>query len=59
MKRIFIALILIVIFLTSCKKNNDEFSFPENPITLIVYTGPGRLIDITIRKFVDVAFKIY
>ena len=57
MKRISIYLFLIVLILTSCKKADDEFSFPKKPITIIVYTGPGGLIDITARKFADVASK--
>jgi putative tricarboxylic transport membrane protein len=55
MKKISIILLLSLIILTSCKESKDEFSFPEKPITIIVYTGPGGLIDITARKFADVA----
>ena len=57
MKKISIILLLIIMVLTSCKKADNEFSFPEKPITIIVYTGPGGLIDITARKFADVASK--
>ncbi len=32
-------------------------AFPTKPIKLVVYTAPGGLIDITARKFVDVAAK--
>lgn len=31
--------------------------FPEKPIKIVVYTGPGGLIDITARKFASVADK--
>ncbi len=55
MKKLLIILLLTLLIFTSCKKSDDEFSFPEKPITIIVYTGPGGLIDITARKFADVA----
>lgn len=32
-------------------------AFPEKPIKIVVYTGPGGLIDITARKFSTVAVK--
>ena len=31
--------------------------FPDKPIKIVVYTGPGGLIDITARKFTAVAYK--
>ena len=31
--------------------------FPAKPIKIIVYTKPGGLIDITARKFTDIASK--
>ena len=31
--------------------------FPRKPIKLVVYTGPGGLLDMTARKFADVAKK--
>ncbi len=31
--------------------------FPDRPIKIVVYTGPGGLIDITARKFASVADK--
>jgi tripartite-type tricarboxylate transporter receptor subunit TctC len=31
--------------------------FPDKPIKIVVYTGPGGLIDITARKFSSVAAK--
>jgi len=57
MKKTLIILLLTIVFFTSCKKTDEEFSFPKKPITIIVYTGPGGLIDITARKFADVASK--
>ncbi len=54
----FILLILVILFLfTACKKADEEFSFPKKPITIIVYTGPGGLIDITARKFATIASR--
>jgi len=47
---------ILLMLLPGCKKETD-FSFPEKPITLLVYTGPGGLIDVTARKFVDIANK--
>lgn len=55
-KKFIILSLVLMMFSLSCEKK-DEFSFPDKPITLIVYTGPGGLIDITARKFVDVAEK--
>ncbi|NQT65314.1 MAG: tripartite tricarboxylate transporter TctB family protein [FCB group bacterium] len=57
MKKTFAILLLTLLIFASCKKSNDKFSFPEKPITIIVYTGPGGLIDVTARKFADVASK--
>lgn len=57
MKNILIILLFILLITTSCKKSNEEFSFPKKPISIIVYTGPGGLIDITARKFADIASK--
>lgn len=34
-----------------------EAAFPEKPIKLVVYTGPGGLIDISARKFASIATK--
>jgi tripartite-type tricarboxylate transporter receptor subunit TctC len=31
--------------------------FPEKPIKIVVYTGPGGLIDISARKFAGIAAK--
>ncbi|MCD6176257.1 MAG: hypothetical protein J7K29_00295, partial [Candidatus Cloacimonetes bacterium] len=57
MRKLLIILLFTLLFFTSCKKTNEKFSFPEKPVTIIVYTGPGGLIDITARKFADVASK--
>ena len=55
MKKTVLAFLLILMVLTSCKTADEQFSFPQKPITIIVYTGPGGLIDITARKFADIA----
>jgi tripartite-type tricarboxylate transporter receptor subunit TctC len=34
-----------------------EAAFPEKPIKIVVYTGPGGLIDISARKFAGIASK--
>jgi len=34
-----------------------QAAFPEKPIKVVVYTGPGGLIDISARKFAGVAAK--
>jgi putative tricarboxylic transport membrane protein len=39
------------------KKESAAAAFPEKPIKLMVYTAPGGLIDITARKFTDIAAK--
>ena len=57
MKKTIFALLLLLIVLTSCDKTVEEFSFPKKPITIIVYTGPGGLIDITARKFATIASR--
>ncbi len=57
MKKLFLINLLFIILLISCKQENNEFGFPEKPVKIIVYTGPGGLIDITARKFTDIANK--
>lgn len=48
MKRI----LLIAFLIISIGLSAD---FPEKPVRVIVYTGPGGLIDITARKFIETA----
>jgi len=50
---------LAVVLLSSgsCERARNEGVFPEKPITVIVYTGPGGLADVTARKFVAVAAR--
>jgi putative tricarboxylic transport membrane protein len=55
MKKTVFAFLVIILVLTACKKTDEELSFPQKPVTIIVYTGPGGLIDITARKFADIA----
>ncbi|MCD6121575.1 MAG: hypothetical protein J7K04_07035 [Spirochaetales bacterium] len=38
-------------------KKEVQAQFPTKPINLIVYTKPGGLIDVTSRKFTDIASK--
>ncbi len=57
MKRIkFLLLILFVLILTFNSEAKEK-SFPKKPIKILVYTGPGGLIDITARKFATIASK--
>jgi tripartite-type tricarboxylate transporter receptor subunit TctC len=46
---------IVLLSVTSCERARNEGAFPEKPITVIVYTGPGGLADVTARKFVAVA----
>ncbi len=50
-----LALFSISLADTPISKTNSNF--PNKPIKIIVYTGPGGLIDVTARKFSDVASK--
>jgi tripartite-type tricarboxylate transporter receptor subunit TctC len=45
----------LLLFLLFISVVNAEF--PSKPIKIVVYTGPGGLIDITARKFASVADK--
>jgi len=45
--------LLLLLFLVS----NVQAEFPTKPIKIVVYTGPGGLIDITARKFASIADK--
>jgi len=58
MKRNFIFFLMIVsLLLGSCRKEAKKVDFPRKPIKIIVYTGPGGLIDNTARKFAQIASK--
>jgi len=46
------SLLLILLFI-----NIVNAEFPSKPIKIVVYTGPGGLIDITARKFANIADK--
>jgi hypothetical protein len=48
---IIVSLALLLFLLPACQRDK-ELSFPDKPITMIVYMAPGGLIDITARKFV-------
>ena len=48
-------LAVVLLSSASCGPAKREGAFPQKPITLIVYTSPGGLADVTARKFVDVA----
>lgn len=48
-------LLIIIAFLLLVPR--AEGAFPEKPIKIVVYTGPGGLIDITARKFAGIAAK--
>jgi len=45
----------MVAYAGGTKEGTGEF--PVKPIKIIVYTKPGGLIDITARKFTDIALK--
>jgi len=55
MKKYF-AIALVALFMFQAFSAGAQ-AFPAKPVKLIVYTAPGGLIDITARKFVDVASK--
>ncbi len=46
----------LILSIFSCKRSGNE-QFPDRPVKMVVYTAPGGLIDITARKFTDVATK--
>ena len=47
-----ISLLFLLLFISGI-----HAEFPSKPIKIVVYTGPGGLIDITARKFASVADK--
>ncbi len=51
-----LTVVILVAIMFSCAKSSDN-AFPNKPIKIVVYTAPGGLIDITARKFTDVAAK--
>jgi len=61
MKKFIFILILVFIFshnFTFAKNfKKTETGFPSKPIKIIVYTSPGGLIDVTTRKFTEIASK--
>ncbi len=61
MKRYLIVVIavfmLFPVALGLAEGSKAEKAFPQKPIKIIVYTKPGGLIDITARKFTDIATK--
>ncbi len=60
MKKILLVIVLLVVsslFVFAEGKKEAGANFPTKPITIIVYTKPGGLIDVTARKFTDIASK--
>ena len=59
--RIIVIALLLAAAMTvfsACKKQGTTgIDFPVKPIKIVVYTGPGGLIDFTARKFTDVAAR--
>ncbi len=51
----FLILFLLSFGLEAKSSSGDQNNFPNKPIKIIVYTGPGGLIDVTSRKFAEVA----
>ncbi len=59
-RKIFLLLLLLVLVagvVFAAGKKESASKFPVKPITIIVYTKPGGLIDVTARKFTDIAKK--
>lgn len=40
-----------------CTPSREGHAFPRQPVKIIVYTGPGGMLDITARKFADIASR--
>ena len=59
MKKLLVVLMILSISMAVFAGGGKEASanFPEKPIKLIVYTGPGGAGDILARKFTDIASK--
>lgn len=47
----------VTVFAACKKQGTGDVDFPAKPIKIVVYTGPGGLIDFTARKFTDVAAR--
>ncbi len=57
MKKILFSIIILGMISLLFSDAKLKKSFPKKPITVLVYTGPGGLIDITARKFARIASK--
>ncbi len=59
MKKYILIFLLLISFNYSFSDqiHKTESGFPSKPIKIIVYTSPGGLIDITTRKFTEIAAK--
>lgn len=60
LRKMFIILGLVIVFsfcFADNQVNKTTEGFPKKPVKIIVYTGPGGLIDVTARKFSDIASK--
>lgn len=59
MKRISIAvlMVLLVFNVFAAGQQDSGATFPDKPIRLVVYAGAGGQLDITARKFVELAAK--
>lgn len=57
--RIRLGLLVCFVLTSGCgpAASGPEPDFPSQPIKIIVYTGPGGLIDTTTRKFTEIAQK--
>ncbi|MEA3287465.1 MAG: tripartite tricarboxylate transporter substrate-binding protein [Candidatus Marinimicrobia bacterium] len=49
--------LILIIFGFLLLTSKAHAAFPEKPIKIVVYTGPGGLIDISARKFAGIASK--
>ena len=57
-RRLIVCLILATGLLTpGCQTDGQRQPFPDRPIEIIIYTKPGGPIDVTVRKFIEVAEK--
>jgi len=56
LRQLFCTACAVVLFFAKFDCRGQEI-FPARPIRIIVYTGPGGLIDLTARKFAEIARK--